>query len=150
MDMNNNRTIVMTSHVEISKGRKYQAMDGSFISSRTYSRVLKVQMRVAFSGPLQLIHCWEFSPPKSHYFHVEALKRSVFGIPNCHWLRTSHIPSAPFCSSDWPNSLELSCVAQQWISACKSGSGDLMTVTCTSHNFSPWLCGWLVDWLIHI
>jgi len=82
MDMNNNRTIVMTSHVEISKGRKYQAMDGSFIPSRTYNRVLKVKIRVAFSGPLQLIHYWKFSRPKSHNFHVEALKRSVFGIPS--------------------------------------------------------------------
>ena len=141
MHVNNNRTIVMTSHVEISKGRKYQAMDGSFIPSCTYNRVLKVQIRVAISGPLQLINCRKFSRPKSHNFHVEALKRSVFGIPNYHWLGTSHIPSTPFCSSNWPNSLELSCIAQQRISAYKSGSTNLVTVTCTSHNLSTWLCG---------
>jgi hypothetical protein len=44
MNVNKRRLIVRKSHVEVSNGRKYQAMEGSFIPSCTYNLVLQVEV----------------------------------------------------------------------------------------------------------
>jgi hypothetical protein len=84
----------------------------------------------------------------SHLPLVEALKRSDRGIPKCQWLRTSHIPSTPFCTTIWPYCLELPYIAQQRISACKTSSKELVKVTDWHFTQSQYLAFWLFSWLV--
>jgi hypothetical protein len=44
--MNKKSPIIRVSHVEMLNGRKYQSMDGSFVPSCTYKRILQVQTKI--------------------------------------------------------------------------------------------------------
>jgi hypothetical protein len=57
MEVNSKRPTMRAIHVQTLNGRKYQPMEGSFIPSCTYNRVLQVKLREILLRPLLLIHC---------------------------------------------------------------------------------------------